>query len=194
MGAIDTTLILNNQISSSAAMLPYVRGYNDPTYSIVYENGSEHRRSMWSKGKKTFRLKFTPFVQSDADSLFAFLKARRGSSATFYWKDIREYQVTNESCNPSTGDGTRTIFFTSEKFIKANTDAITVNNTAQTRGVDYTIDDSLGKITFSTAVSNGLSVKASYEFYVRLKLRTPEFEESMFSAGLFEYQLEVEEI
>ena len=141
------------------------RGAGHATLVSEFEGGSRRTRSRWPRKKQRFSLVFANLSSADASTLWNFYLGRKGAALLFYIKDYRDYQVTDEAVG--TGDGSQTQFQLDKKFIVENTDVIKVGGVTKTRGVDYTINNDTGVITFSSAPGNGLAITATYEFYYR---------------------------
>ncbi|RKY33201.1 MAG: hypothetical protein DRP74_00685 [Candidatus Omnitrophota bacterium] len=63
------------------------------------------------------------------------------------------------------GDGSNKYFQLSMYPVRATTEVIVLNNSSQTRDIDYTIDNDTGLITMTSAPSNGAILKAQkYEY------------------------------
>jgi len=193
LGAIDTSLILNDIFSTSVPVyqLPYNRGNVDPVYTVEYENGVEHRRSVRSKGKRVFSLRFDYLDSTDQNTLWDFYVARRGSKSAFYWKDERNYQITTEAVG--TGDGSRTLWLLANNSIKAASETIYVDSVAKTDPTDYSLDDDTGLITFVSAVTSSLAITADYQYYVKVHFAMDSLAEEEFTYNLFRNGIELVE-
>ena len=74
-------------------------------------------------------------------------------------------KVLSEPDAFGTGDGATKYFRLSLFPIHATTEVVVVDNVAQTRTSDYTIDNDTGLLTFASAPSNGAVVKAQAYTY-----------------------------
>jgi hypothetical protein len=63
-----------------------------------------------------------------------------------------------------TGDGSNTVFQLRHVPVMADSQTVRVGGTAKTEGVDYTLDDSSGKLVFLQAPDEGDEITASYDF------------------------------
>jgi len=63
-----------------------------------------------------------------------------------------------------TGDGSTTIFRLRHVPVLADSQTIRVGGVAKSEGVDYTLDDASGKLTFIQAPADGDAITASYDF------------------------------
>jgi len=113
--------------------------------------------------------------------------------------DVWSYQFTL-SYNPNvlhgginktdtwTGDGVKTIFYTTQKPIVPDSERVYVNETLMTRDVDYIIKYDIGGIKFTTAPGSGEEIKAIYLYDgvvngdLITKVKHPD---AMFDAGTF---------
>jgi len=83
----------------------------------------------------------------------------------YYDFNIRTtYHVFNETMGR--GDGVTTTFSLAHQDLVPLSDTVRLNLTGQTRGVDYTIDDLAGTITFTVAPSNQYFIYADYDAYI----------------------------
>jgi hypothetical protein len=64
-----------------------------------------------------------------------------------------------------TGDAVETVFSLGCFHILPTTDVIKLDGAPQTRGVDYTIDNQTGIITFTSAPGNGVAITADFQYY-----------------------------
>ena len=63
-----------------------------------------------------------------------------------------------------TGDGSTKVYKLGHVPVMADTQVVKVGGAEKSEGVDYTLDDSTGKLTFSVAPSDGDAITASYDF------------------------------
>lgn len=75
-------------------------------------------------------------------------------------------RVTTEAVE--TGDGSETLFYLNNSLVVSGSEAIYLDGTAQTQGVNYTIDYATGNITFSEAPATGVAITADYKYTTNL--------------------------
>lgn len=149
----------------------------------IIENfaGFEQRNISWSQIKGKWTISYNTRNKSDLSILNAFFIARRGKAYGFRFKDWSDYQATNQSIG--VGNGTITTF----QLIKIYSDAassyvrtikkpvsgtvkIYFNGTLQSSG--YTVNNTTGIITFTTAPTSGVVITADFEFDVPVRFDT----------------------
>lgn len=158
--------------------------YGGPAFStdvIELNSGKEQRNANWSQSRAEYNVAMGVKTQSELDVLIAFFRARRGKAVGFRYKDWTDYSATGQLLG--TGDGSTTVF----QFIKEYSDGtysvtrniyklvsgtvdIYLNSILQSSG--FTVDYDNGKVTFTSAVSSGVKVYASFEFDVPVRFDT----------------------
>lgn len=168
-------------------------GFN--TKIIELDSGAEERVGRWASARRRWDAKWGVKDLDDLYTVMAFVLARKGALHGWKWTDPMDFASTVDgrtlsfaagSADPDdedqllgTGDAAETDFqiiklYTSGGVThtrnitrpKSGTVVVAVDGSAQTEGVDYTIDYTTGIITFGTAPGSSLDVTAGYEFYV----------------------------
>jgi uncharacterized protein (TIGR02217 family) len=175
------------------------------THVVTLGSGFEQRNQQWADSRRRYQAGYGVKSIDDIHTALAFFEERRGRLHGFRWKDWADYK----SCAPrqppaandqtlGTGDGTRTEFQLIKVYGSAyapwtrdiakpvsGTVLVAVDGITQTAGSDFTVDETTGLITFTTAPESGLSVTAGYEFDVPVRFDTDRIDVDLshFEAG-----------
>lgn len=172
---------------------------------VTLRSGYEQRNTIWADSRRRYDAGLGLQNLKDLYLVLEFFEARRGRLHGFRWKDWADYKsldpITATSATDvalGTGDASTTEFQLRKTYSDAGgsyTREITkpvsgsvkvaVNGSAQTEGVDFTVDTTTGIITFTTAPGSGLSVTAGFEFDVPVRFDQDEISISVeqFNAG-----------
>jgi uncharacterized protein (TIGR02217 family) len=128
-------------------------------YTLVkrYTSGAVQRDIRWLTPVFRFQIDYSPILPPDLfDMLEAFYMRHRGMGRTFLFQDWTRPDRAGEELGE--GNGEQVEF----KIYGDQADAVTVyvDGVVQTPGVDYTVDLSTGKVTFTTAPASGARVTA----------------------------------
>lgn len=177
------------------------------TEVVSLVSGHEKRNAKWADSRRNFNAGFGVKTMDDLQNVIAFFEERRGRLFGFRFKD----PMDNKSCKSSqsisaddqvigTGDGSISTFQLTKLYgsnangykrdIKkpvGNTIQIAVGSIAQTQGVDFTLDDTTGKILFLPASIPSVDalITAGFEFDVPVRFDSDEITISLsaFQAG-----------
>jgi len=174
-------------ILSVSSHYPRRRAVEFYTIKSEFESGVVRTREGWTRERSRFGLSWRSIRNTDAATLWAFYQGRKGAALLFDVQDYRDYQVTDEAVG--TGNGSQTAFQLDKKFIEEGSETVKVGGVTKTRGVDYTINNDTGVVTFGAAPGEGVAVTASYEFYYRCSfeqdsLTEEEFMHQFYNEGL----------
>jgi hypothetical protein len=129
------------------------------------ESGKEKTRNKWPTGKarRTFHINHRALSQSQFESLRDFFIARDGMKDTFYLLNPNENPVNDEIITSNyQQENTNTLIHFP---IAANSQIVYDDGVALTEGVDYSIIDTTGVITWIIKPASGSVIKADYQFY-----------------------------
>ncbi|MCB1359350.1 MAG: DUF2460 domain-containing protein [Maritimibacter sp.] len=175
------------------------------TEVVTLANGHEERNTPWAHSRRNYDAGVAMSSLDDLEIVTAFFEARRGQLYGFRWKDWADYK----SCPPSadvtatdqpigTGDGTETVFQLTKTYSSGGSSyarpirkpvsgsvLVAVGGALQTEGVDYTIDNTTGLVTFLTVPGTGAEITAGFEFDVAVRFGTDQIQASVatFQAG-----------
>ena len=190
MGHHDTRFPTNLSVGSS-----FGPGYN--TSLIDLKSGAIEALSRWGgAGRRRYNLAYAIRRQEDLYTANEFFIARNGAANTWRLKDLTDYATTptgttdlppdvavsNSDVTLGTGDGATTQFQLFKSYTSgsqtvnrtielpiASTVLVAVDGVLQTQGAAYTVNETTGLITFTTAPANTLSVTAGFQFDVKVR-------------------------
>ncbi len=169
-----------------------VGGPERRTDIVTLANGFEERNSPWAHGRRRYDAGLGLRSMDDVETLLAFFEARRGQLFGFRWKDWADYR----SCPPSRalspedqligiGDGVNRLFPLRKRYVSgpaeylrpvrkpvAGTVQVAVAEDVKAEGLDFTLDATLGVITFADPPDLGTRVTAGFEFDVPVRFDT----------------------
>jgi len=182
-----------------------VGGPERRTDIVTLANGFEERNTPWAHSRRRYDAGFGMRSLDDIEALIAFFEARQGQMFGFRWKDWADYR----SCKPSAdirsddqviayGDGVTTVF--GLKKIYRSGDAsyarpvlkpvrgsviVAQQGDPLRDGVDFTVDDTTGLITFVDPPLPETEITAGFEFDVPVRFDTDRIATSVasFQAG-----------
>ncbi|WP_037280453.1 DUF2460 domain-containing protein [Rubellimicrobium mesophilum] len=172
------------------------------TQIVTLANGFEERNSPWSQSRRRYDAGLGLRSLDDLHDLLAFFEARAGQLHAFRWKDWGDHKSCAPSGTPSpldqqlgTGDGTTRTFQLRKGYGSggvthwrtitrpvAGTVKVAINGALRQ---DWTLDDAIGLVTFTTAPASGAIVTAGFEFDVPVRFDTDSVrvQASTFAAG-----------
>jgi uncharacterized protein (TIGR02217 family) len=175
------------------------------TEIVTLVNGFEERNTPWAESRRSYDAGLGMQTLDDVADTIAFFESRLGQLYGFRWKDWSDFK----SCKPSenisandqsigTGDGTSTVYrlvkiyssgdqSVSRTITKPVTDTvkIAVDGVELLPGVDFTVEDTSGEVTFTSAVANGAAITAGFVFDVPVRFGLDRLDVSLtgFEAG-----------
>lgn len=163
--------------------------------------GREERGARWSQARREWNVAYGIREMTDLYEVAEFFQAREGANRGFRFKDPLDFNtssepyvggsvsVDDEDVVIGTGDGSTTTFQLIKKYTSgsrthnrtitkpvAGTVVVAAGGTAQTEGVDFTVDTTTGTITFGTAPSGAVVITAGFEFDVPVRFLDDELE------------------
>ena len=157
-------------------------------------SGHEFRIARQAQPRHRYRLRKALQSQTEAAALKQFGIGRRGALHTWRLKDWSDYSSasdgvsaqTNLDCVLGTGDGTETQFQLSKTYDATGTSPyvrtitlpvssstlVAVAGVSKTEGVDYTVSEPGGVITFGSAPTAGQVVTAGFTFDVPVRFES----------------------
>lgn len=165
----------------------YIEGIQFNTLINEKESGKEKRRNKWPTGtinnetqgygKRTFRLAYKTLSQSEYVNIFKFFSARVGMKEAFYWENFNESPITNLYSSKIIVDNSYNSQDTTTLAhypIIADTQVIYDDGAALTEGVDYSIVDTTGVITWIIKPAASSVIRAEYRFYREVRFDSDE--------------------
>ncbi|MCC5973567.1 MAG: DUF2460 domain-containing protein [Rubellimicrobium sp.] len=169
-----------------------VGGPERRTEIVTLANGHEERNTPWAHSRRRYDAGLGLRSLDDVEALIAFFEARRGQLNGFRWKDWADFK----SCAPSaevsaidqrlgTGDDDRRVFQLVRRYASggfsyrrdimkpvAGTVQVAVGGVPRQEGIDWSVDTTIGRVTFATAPENGAEITAGFEFDVPVRFDT----------------------
>ena len=173
-------LVLSDKISVGEQS-PRVTRYEWKSEVVTYDSGKEQRNQVWERPKRYWTFNFNWLTATARAELLEIFNRTRGMYNTFLLADIIDYAcgLTDWSY---TATGTEATTQLAKTYYKGETEEWTENKTriqpsakytptikidgvAQTEGVNFTLDDGTGIITWTSAITVGKVITADYRFY-----------------------------
>lgn len=194
---------MSNQIFNYQIDAPLIEDINFLTIVSEGESGLEQRYQKWTKPKRIFRLVMRARAQVDTASMWRFYVARKGSFDSFLFENPTESPVTAEIIG--SGDGAKTVFYLGSNVDIGTGDLIVSTGSAvitkSLRGTGdylpystYSINEPIGQITTSPAVPSGDVLKATYNYFYRVRFKEDMLTRENFSNGLWNLGLDLIEV
>lgn len=185
----------------------YVENIEYKTLINESESGKEKTRNEWPSGtinggtqyfgKRTFRLTYKAIIQSFYSSILQFFQARGGKKEAFWWENFNESPITNLYPNKiiitSNYQNENTNQLAHYPLI-ANTQTIYDDGIALVEGVDYSLVDSTGMITWIIKPANGSAITANYRFYREVRFKEDELSPERISYQIYNLECVFKEI
>jgi uncharacterized protein (TIGR02217 family) len=174
------------------------------TEVVTLANGFEERNTPWAHSRRRYDAGLGMRSLDDVAILIAFFEARQGQLNGFRWKDWADFK----SCNPSEavaptdqtigeGDGQTQAFALSkayqsgaEVYVRPISKPVEATVRIALDGAEqppaaFTVDATLGLVTFAVPPALGVQVAAGFEFDVPVRFETDQIVTSVssFEAG-----------
>jgi len=155
---------------------------------VVFTSGREQRNQVWERPIRHWVLPYNVLKTAPRDKLIKLFRRARGRYSIFLFADPNDYECTFTECSitaiaaqvnfqliksyyvgeAETWDEDKTRIQPSTEYVPT----IKVDGAAKTEGVDYTLNDNTGVVTFGAAPGVGKVITADYQFYypVRFEL------------------------
>lgn len=182
-----------------------VGGPERRTEIVTLSNGFEERNSPWLHARRRYDAGLGLRALDDISELIAFFEARAGQLHGFRWKDWADYKsclpsgrISSEDQDIGFGDSKAVQFQLRKQYISgdqsyfrpilkpvAGTVRVAVGGIEMQEGVDYSIDTSTGRVSFTVPPGADAPVTAGYEFDVPVRFDTDRIAVSVasFQAG-----------
>ncbi len=131
------------------------------TLISAFEDGAEQRRRKVQNERNAFELNYGVLTKEQYKSMQDFYIARSGAFDNFLFEHLADSPNVNQFLGAAAGN----TYLLDGPSVPLS-EIISVDSVVQTRGVDYTIDDGTGTITFGVGLPAGTTVQANtYQFY-----------------------------
>lgn len=182
-----------------------VGGPERRTEVVALSNGFEERNTPWSHSRRRYDAGVSMRSLDDISLMIDFFEARRGQLYGFRWKDWSDFKSCAPSADPNfrdqrigTGDGEKTVFQMTKtyksginSYARPLTKPVSGTVLAGTSvdelvaGVHFSVNYTIGEITFVDPPHVDVEVTAGYEFDVPVRFDTDIIQTSVasFQAG-----------
>lgn len=165
---------------------------------VVLGSGHEERNSRWADSRRRYDAGYGVKTLDELHEVLAFYEERRGALYGFRWKDLSDWKSCAPLAEPAAsdqvigrGDGVTVTFQLVKQYGAAfapwrreirkpvpGTVRVAVNEVVQRVGIDVTIVEVTGVVTFAASAvpANGALVTAGFEFDVPVRFATDRLE------------------
>ncbi|MCH2547065.1 MAG: DUF2460 domain-containing protein [Alphaproteobacteria bacterium] len=170
-----------------------------PSYStdvVMTNSGHEQRNINWEYARTRYDVAHGVKTQTQLDNLIAFFRARKGRAYGFRFKDWSDYEAIGQIL--ATGDGATQNFQMVKHYISGGVDDVRVitkpvassvklyvDSVLQSTG--FSVDDTMGDISFSVAPSAGAVISADFEFDVPVRFDTDSLSARLDNFGVYSW-------
>jgi uncharacterized protein (TIGR02217 family) len=175
------------------------------TQIVTLSNGYEERNTPWHHSRRRYDAGMGVRSSADLEDVIAFFEARAGQLHSFRWKDWSDFRsakgqapITPEDQEIAIGDG-ETMTFQLRKEYRSGAQSyarpiakpvratvrMAVAGNEMHEGIDWSLDDTTGEITFVAPPESDAPITAGFEFDVpvRFDADTIQIAMSRFNAG-----------
>jgi len=167
------------------------------TQIVELASGDEERNASWANSRRRYDAAYGIRRADDLATVVAFFEARNGRLYGFRWKDWADYKsylpskpVGETDQIIGTGDGVTKSFQLVKKYTSGSNSwtriitkpvsgTVKVGLASAPLTTGWSVDETTGVITFSTAPSNGALVTAGFEFDVPVRFDTDQLDVTM---------------
>jgi uncharacterized protein (TIGR02217 family) len=182
-----------------------VGGPERRTEIVTLANGFEERNTPWAHSRRRYDAGVGLRSLNDIETLIAFFEARAGQLHGFRWKDWSDYKSCAPAATPGpedqligTGDGVTTVFQLQKTYVSglqnytrpvrkpvAGTVVVAVAADPKIAGLEFSVNNETGEVTFTLPPDLGTRVTAGFEFDVPVRFDTDLIQTSVasFQAG-----------
>ena len=157
------------------------------TQVVELASGDEERNASWANSRRRYDVAYGIRRADDLAAVVAFFEARNGRLHGFRYKDWADYKsalpsqaITATDQQIGTGTGSLQTFQLAKRYTSgaqtwvrtitkpvAGTMRVALGMVEQMSG--WTVDNTTGVVTFTTAPANGVAVRAGFEFDVPVR-------------------------
>lgn len=162
------------------------------TRVVELASGDEERNASWANSRRRYDVSYGVRRADDLAAVVAFFEARNGRLHAFRFKDWSDYKSCLPSAAPAptdqiigTGNGSTTTFALTKTYASgaqswarailkpvAGTVTVSLNGVAQ--GSGWSVNTTIGIVTFTVAPAAGAVIRAGFEFDVPVRFDTDE--------------------
>jgi uncharacterized protein (TIGR02217 family) len=162
------------------------------TRIVELVSGDEERNASWANSRRRYDVSYGVRRADDLAAVVAFFEARNGRLHAFRFKDWSDYKSCLPSAAPAptdqiigTGNGSVTTFALTKTYasgaqswaraiIKPVAGTVTVSLNGIAQGSGWSVNTTIGIITFAVAPTIGAVIRAGFEFDVPVRFDTDE--------------------
>lgn len=182
-----------------------VGGPERRTEIVTLANGFEERNTPWAHSRRRYDAGVGLRSLNDVETLIAFFEARAGQLHGFRWKDWSDFKSSPPLSVPGsgdqligTGDGVTTVFQLQKTYVSgiqayarpirkpvAGTVVVAVSEDPKVEGLEFSVNEDTGEISFNLPPELGTRVSAGFEFDVPVRFDADTVQTSVasFQAG-----------
>ena len=162
------------------------------TRIVELASGDEERNASWANSRRRYDVSYGVRRADDLAAVVAFFEARNGRLHAFRFKDWSDYKSCLPSAAPGptdqiigTGNGSTTTFALTKTYasgaqswaraiIKPVAGTVTVSLNGVAQGSGWSVNTTIGIVTFVVPPTIGAVIRAGFEFYVPVRFDTDE--------------------
>lgn len=180
---------------------PLRKSFEWVTDLVSYDNRKEQRNQLLEQPIRHWFLNFPMLPEANRNSLIELFNRARGRNTTFLYTDTDDYACTYTQCS-ITAVAAQVDFQLKKRYYVSESEywdedkkdivsgaiyapTVKVDAVTKTEGVDYTLDDTTGIVTFGAAPGAGTVITADYQFYFRVRFNADTYMDVMPAATYF---------
>lgn len=168
---------------------------------VDYDLGKEQRNQVWPRPKRHWVLPYDAILRQYRDKLVELCSRAKGMYNVFLFEDPYDYECALTECSITavaaqvdfqlvkTYYGSEAETWTESKTrIQPGSifpPIVKVDGVTKTEGVDYTLDDDTGIVTFVSAPGAGKVITANYRFYCPVRFDKDIYDETTIWKNIF---------
>lgn len=171
------------------------------TELVTYDTGKEQRNQVWSRPRRHWVLPYNVMLTEYRNKLLELALRAKGMYNVFLFEDPYDYECALTECS-ITAIAAQTDFQLIKSYYPNETETwnenktriqpgdifqpvVKVDDVLKTEGVDYTLDDDTGIVTFGAAPGVDAVVTANYRFYYPVRFDRDIYEETAIINSIF---------
>lgn len=168
---------------------------------VSFDTGKEQRNQVWSRPKRHWILPYNVLLKAYRDKLLELCSRAKGIYNIFLFEDPYDYECALADCS-ITAVAAQVDFQLIKTYYGSESETwdenktriqpgtifppvVKVDSVTKTEGVDYTLDDDTGIVTFGAAPGAGKVITANYYFYCPVRLDDDMYSETTIYSGIF---------
>ena len=168
---------------------------------VSYDSGKEQRNQIWEQPIRHWTLTYDVLKTAPRDLLIELFRRAKGRYTVFLFEDPNDYECGLTECiitaiagqtdfqliktyypaSAETWDENKTRIQPSTEYAPI----VKVDGVAKTEGVDFTLNDDTGIVTFGAAPGVGKIITADYQFYYPVRFDLDVYNETTLATNLW---------